>query len=730
FTIDTAVYSVSFTPEINYTSAQVIARINAVAGTAVAYNLSSSQNNITLKSPTNGNLSWVIIHNESYVNSLLGFTDAAWYKGTNLSFTGMNISDTSFYSTGYVVFNVSNWTDDIQLDYAWIQKTGDDAKYNITALTGVLTNSTILTYYFSEMDVGAVKMRMYCNDTYGNVNYTPEFNMTVYDLSAPVIEMIEPGNQVTVNNSYFNATFNVTEGLPRTAFCNWTLNATGNVNASFSRGSLSKTAYYTKVGNEYQYKVLVERANTTNYTFRVQCFDTANRSASDQVTFDVNDSTKPQITATTPTGTQTTTATTLSVTLSATTDERTSCKYGQINTAYALLPNSFTGTGKTHTATQTYTADDAAEIWYVRCTDGTNIMTTASTISYGVDVAAATTRRSSGGGGSPLFAKGDTVVASVTHVYSALGAGEKVDMKINNGAIAFTDVTFTVKDAIAGVNVKVEALSGKPGSTTRPNSAAVYKWLRIQHDNLENEQIEGSRIKFKVEKSWLTSLNVPADMISMFRWSEADQAWTEYEADIATEDDRFVYYYVDLPGLSVFMIGKSTRVEEEPVVEEEEVEVPEEEPPVVDDVDDDVVDDTPEFVEKKTNWVPIIIAFVVLVAVLLYIFMFRGKGKRGEATIVPPGEEEAAPPSGDARPPSGQMDEGKDGDGDDEGDDTEPEEPAPPEEPPEPEEPQPDEPEPEEPEPEPDAKPEKKAKASIMQEEWKLPELDTPRPTF
>lgn len=110
----------------------------------------------------------------------------------------------------------------------------------------------------------------------------------------------------------------------------------------------------------------------------------------------VTDTTPPVLSSGSPaTGTRLTAGTT-SVILSITTNEDATCKYSTTaGTSYASMTNAFTLTGTTgHTQAITGLTNGADYTYYVRCSDGSNNVTTTDyTISFSV-------RNVSSGGGN------------------------------------------------------------------------------------------------------------------------------------------------------------------------------------------------------------------------------------------------------------------------------------------------------------------------------------------
>lgn len=113
-------------------------------------------------------------------------------------------------STDYAksILIYSNWSDNIDLDYAWLETNESGTLLNVTAGSYGTININLsseqtwsnFTWYNSSIDSGTVILwRIYVNDTTGNENVTINRTFT-FDNVNPVITIITPAN-----NSYNNS---------------------------------------------------------------------------------------------------------------------------------------------------------------------------------------------------------------------------------------------------------------------------------------------------------------------------------------------------------------------------------------------------------------------------------------------------------------------------------------------------------------------------------------------
>jgi hypothetical protein len=159
------------------------------------------------------------------------------------------------------------------------------------------------------------------------------------------------------------------------------------------------------------------------------------------------------------------------------------------------------------------------------------------------------------------------------------------------------------------------------------------------------------KLLFKVEKSWLAAQNMNENQVALFRWEGA--SWTEIKATKNKEDEKYVYFSSSLPGLSYFVVGKTTKVTPEP--ETPPVVTPPTQPPVTPpkqtttDEPAKEAEETPPAPEpekKNSWWIPLII--IVALGGLILFLLLKNRGKKGEAYI-PPVVSQMEPPN----PPEG-----------------------------------------------------------------------------
>jgi len=169
---------------------------------------------------------------------------------------------------------------------------------------------------------------------------------------------------------------------------------------------------------------------------------------------------------------------------------------------------------------------------------------------------------SSGVGGVAL--SGTTVMTSVGKVKitvpSIIAKKSTVITITKTDDMAVTSINITVSRLLNNVKIDVTKESGMPASVTKViEGKKVYHYLTIDKVNITNDDISTLKIRFKVEKSWMTANSIDPTTISLYRYMND---WNELVTKNVSEDGNYTYYEAESPGLSIFAIGgKSTVVE-------------------------------------------------------------------------------------------------------------------------------------------------------------------------
>ncbi|RLE39602.1 hypothetical protein DRJ17_00190 [Candidatus Woesearchaeota archaeon] len=142
---------------------------------------------------------------------------------------------------------------------------------------------------------------------------------------------------------------------------------------------------------------------------------------------------------------------------------------------------------------------------------------------------------------------------AVTYLILKINKGNYYEINIKRENIPITGIKITAKEEITNLNLEVKALTNKPEHIdSAPNK--VYKYLEISKDR--NVNITNNEIKFKVEKTWLTSNNISKNSVRLMHYTDS---WNELNTILSREDSHYAHYTAFTPSFSYFAItGNAT----------------------------------------------------------------------------------------------------------------------------------------------------------------------------
>ena len=162
-----------------------------------------------------------------------------------------------------------------------------------------------------------------------------------------------------------------------------------------------------------------------------------------------------------------------------------------------------------------------------------------------------------GGGGSPEPAK-NVEVKELSQVFITNGKAVKFDFTKNATCVVY--VGFDAKKNVGKTTTIVEQLKNKSALVSELPSGEVYKSFNVWVGNsgyATSKNIENPVIGFKVGKAWVQEKGVDQASITLNRYE--GKVWGKLPANLAGEDDKYLYFTASTPGFASFAItGKST----------------------------------------------------------------------------------------------------------------------------------------------------------------------------
>ncbi len=184
----------------------------------------------------------------------------------------------------------------------------------------------------------------------------------------------------------------------------------------------------------------------------------------------------------------------------------------------------------------------------------------------------------------------------------------------NSDEIKIEKIEIEVFNQVNNVEVTITRTFEQPSnvaiSASTSSDEKVYTYLKVEKTNIEDKDIKSVKIKFKVEKSWLSDNNINPASVILKRYENG--VWNELSTNKMSEDGNFVYYESISPGLSVFAIAAkqlpSTTTTSKPL---------------------ETTTTLPQQQQKQKN-VYLIIVVLVVIASIVFVIFHQHKERRKE----------------------------------------------------------------------------------------------------
>jgi len=470
--------------------------------------------------------------------------NVGWMKVALLNFTSINFSSPDIGSKLSNLASAINVTPKLPRNY------GDSRiDINTTAFAELNTNTTITLYnlpFASTPNITADNSSK--QDLISNIVW--EQGLIPFEVDGEIIQI--SGGNLTFTVEGFSG-YNITDSieptisiqtpsngsLTRSSLVNIIANGTGTEISKVILVVVNGTTYYynstvqditcnpIESGSDtYNCTINLTSLSDGNHTINVTAYDyggTSGNSKTESITFEL-DKTAPVITFSLST---TTVYVGQTITATCTADD---ARDGTVNTTYTLHPS----TSAAGTFTTTCTATDSAG------------NTVTSSLSYTVY------NWPSGGGGS-----GGTgvIVPTASMIWAVLEADSENTFKISDKEIDVTEFSLSIKKSSSNVMVKIKKLGSRPDVV--PEIKNVYSYLEIEKTNLQEENINIIKIKFKVSKKWLNEKGIAREEIVLNHYK--NNKWNELPTIIKGEDSEFVYYEAETSSLSYFAIAQTSK---------------------------------------------------------------------------------------------------------------------------------------------------------------------------
>ncbi len=167
------------------------------------------------------------------------------------------------------------------------------------------------------------------------------------------------------------------------------------------------------------------------------------------------------------------------------------------------------------------------------------------------DSSSSSSSGSSSSGGAGVSPEPQSNVAAKELSQTSITYGNPVNFNFPQSATPVTNISFNSKKTVGKTTTIVEMLINQSTLVSEPPSDEVYKFVNIWVGNsgfATPDNIENATVHFKVEKSWLQDKNIDKSSVTFNRYN--DSKWNPLQTTLAGEDDKYLYFTAETPGLS------------------------------------------------------------------------------------------------------------------------------------------------------------------------------------
>jgi PGF-pre-PGF domain-containing protein len=163
-----------------------------------------------------------------------------------------------------------------------------------------------------------------------------------------------------------------------------------------------------------------------------------------------------------------------------------------------------------------------------------------------------TTGGGGGGGGEVVETKVNVTRGKASITIPIIAAGKQAVVNITKiEDMAVTQITISVKNSVNNIKIVITKLADKPASVVHEITGKVYHYIEINKTNIKDVDINKMKIKFKVEKTWITTNNINESTIALNRY---ENGWTKLPTVKQSEDTEYVYFEAESSSMSIFAI--------------------------------------------------------------------------------------------------------------------------------------------------------------------------------
>ncbi|MEM3374002.1 MAG: PGF-pre-PGF domain-containing protein [Candidatus Woesearchaeota archaeon] len=160
---------------------------------------------------------------------------------------------------------------------------------------------------------------------------------------------------------------------------------------------------------------------------------------------------------------------------------------------------------------------------------------------------------SGGSSGSPGNFISNEEKSKISQTWQVMMPLKPSIMKLNSNEIALTEISINVKNPANNVRIIVEKVDNQT-KEFKEIKGKIYKYIKIEKENLADEKIEKVNLKFKIEKKWLIDNKINEKNIYLMRYKNNE--WEKLKTSLINKDNNYTYYESETAGFSYFVIAE------------------------------------------------------------------------------------------------------------------------------------------------------------------------------
>jgi PGF-pre-PGF domain-containing protein len=182
---------------------------------------------------------------------------------------------------------------------------------------------------------------------------------------------------------------------------------------------------------------------------------------------------------------------------------------------------------------------------------------------------------SSGGGSSGYVAPPKIEDEKVfIEIKLKVKANESVNFSVKKPEISIKEIKIVSKEDKSKISIKVSKKDEIKIKVKPKNSFAIYEYLEITPELIEDDEIGNATINFEINTTWLEENRFSKNKVMLLR--NHNDTWQELVTHLLSEADGLVHYEAITPGFSEFAIAANLEEEKTIILDDIATEIIEE----------------------------------------------------------------------------------------------------------------------------------------------------------